>query len=355
MWSDVRAWLRGRARRLPGVAWRDAKIRELRSENRQLASALSAAEKPVEPAQSDGPSFARYVYAERRINAHLGERNYPGRTNQIARKLKSYSFAQSHGVRIPELLGLWDTPEDIPWDELPDRLVLKSNTGASSRGVFPLRRIDGRWFVVTRPEPIEPPDIVERLTSLVATGRIDGPFFGQELIGEGRDDNLPTEIRVFGFYGEVGIVNVRQTTRLGDNAGTRTRRFLEDGRPGPRHRRHDDTIGLPDVFEAAVEVGRRLSMHVPRAFVRIDLLDDGGDVVFGELTPRPGGPHYFGPEDDRRLGELWERALARVLNDVIDGSDYSLKFGQGPRELVVGDRRFLPDQGWIAPSLGERE
>ena len=38
---------------------------------------------------------------------------------------------------------------------------------------------------------------------------------------------------------------------------------------------------------------------------------------------------------------------ARVLNDVIDGSDYSLKFGDGPRELVIGDRQYLPDKGWL--------
>lgn len=345
--SDVRGWVRALERRLPGVARRDATIRRLRSKNRRLTAALSAADDRADgPAQDEPPSFARYAYAERRINAYLGERNVPGRSNQIARKLRSYSFAQSHGVRIPTVLGIWDSPGDIPWDELPEQIVIKTNTGASSRGVFPLQRIDGRWFVVTRPEPIDPASIVEQLDKLERAGRVGGPFFGQQLIGGGHGDALPTEIRVFCFYGEVGVVNVRQATSHGDNAGTRARRFLADGSPGPRHRRHDDEVELPDTFEAAVEVGRRLSLQVPRAFVRIDVLDDG-DVVFGELTPRPGGPLYFGAEDDRRLGELWERAQARVLNDLIDGSDHSLRFGPGPRELEVGDRLYLPDEGWV--------
>ena len=161
------------------------------------------------------------------------------------------------------MVGLWDTPEDIPWDDLPDQVVLKSHTGASSRGVFPLRRIDGRWFVVTRPEPIEPAEVVEQLTALAREGRIDGPFFGQQLIGEGRDDALPTELRVYCFYGEVGVVNVRRATSHGDNAGTRARRYLPDGSPGPRHLRHDDDIELPDVFHTAVDVGRRLSTQSP--------------------------------------------------------------------------------------------
>jgi teichuronopeptide biosynthesis TupA-like protein len=347
--SNPREWVRARARRLPPLAWRDARIRELRAERRRLAAELAAARKLSEPTTDHSPSFARYVYAERRINAHIADRNVPGRAHQIARKLKAYSFAQSHGVRIPTMLGLWDQLEHIAWDELPDEIVLKSNTGASSRGVFPLRRIDGRWFMVTRREPIEPADIVEQLTALYNGGRVDGPFFGQELIGKGRDDALPTEVRVYCFYGEAGVVNVRRATSHGDNTGTRARRFLPDGSPGPRHVRHDDDIELPDAFHRAVDIARRLSGHVPRPLVRVDFLDDDGDAVFGELTPRPGGPHYFGRDDDRRLGELWEQAQARILNDVIDGSDYALRYGPGPRELLIGDYRYLPDQGWVAP------
>ncbi|MGH3473787.1 MAG: ATP-grasp fold amidoligase family protein [Aeromicrobium sp.] len=327
------------------MAWRDAKIRSLAADLSHIEKDLAA----QRSGERDLPSFARYVYADRRINALLGERNIPGRCNQIARKLKAYSFAQSHGVRIPELLGLWERPEDIPWDDLPNHVVLKSHTGAASRGVYPLRRIDGRWVVVTRDEPIEAAEITAQLTKLLRDGQIGGPLFGQQLIGAGRDNALPTEVRVFGFYGEVGMVNVRRATSHGDNAGTRVRRFLEDGTPGPRHPLHDDAIGLPDIFEAVVDIGRRFSTQVPRPFVRIDFLDDDGDVVFGELTPRPGGPHYFGPADDLRLGEVWERAQARVLNDVIDGSDYSLKFGPGPRELTIGDRQYMPDQGWLEP------
>jgi hypothetical protein len=343
--SSFRTWARARARRLHGVAWRDAKIRDLSSALAQTEGELA----DLRSGDANEPSFARYIYAERRINAHLGERNFPGRDNQIARKLKSYSFAQSHGVRIPELIGLWDSPEDIPWDDLPDHLVLKSHTGAASRGVFPLKRTDGHWSIVTSDQRVEPAEIVTRLAELLRKGRIGGPLFGQQLIGAGRDNALPTEVRVFAFYGEVGLVNVRRTASHGDQSGTRIRRFLEDGTPGPRHPLHDDDIVPPSIFQEAVEIGRRFSTQVPRPFVRVDLLDDDGDVVFGELTPRPGGPHYFDPEHDLRLGELWERAQARVLNDLIDGSDFVVKFGDGPRELRIDDRLYMPDQGWITP------
>ena len=41
---------------------------------------------------------------------------------------------------------------------------------------------------------------------------------------------------------------------------------------------------------------------------------------------------------------------ARVLNDVIDGGDYRLRFGPMPQKLQIGDAGFyLPDQGRSSP------
>jgi hypothetical protein len=48
-----------------------------------------------------------------RLDARMSDRTFPDRGNLVARKLKSYAFAQSHGVRIPTIYGLWDKPEDI--------------------------------------------------------------------------------------------------------------------------------------------------------------------------------------------------------------------------------------------------
>ena len=330
------SWARSRARKLHALAWRDEAIRRYRDERARYGTA-----------EADEPSFFRQMYADRRINAHMGDRNFPDRGNLVARKLKGYDFAQSHGVRIPVIHGIWDAPEKIRWDDLPDGVVIKSHTGAYSRGVFPLRRTGGTWTMVTKSEPISTDEVVERLNALTAEGRIGGPYFAEELLGGGRGNALPTEARIFAFYGEVGLVNIRWPTDHGNPQGTAIRRFLEDGTPGPIHPSHDDTLEPPGLFDELVSVGRRLSLSIPRPFCRIDLYDVDGEVVFGELTPRPGGSQNLGPETDHRLGVLWERAQARLLNDVIDGADYSLRFGSRPRGLRVGDTGlYLADQGW---------
>jgi hypothetical protein len=333
------AWARRRARALPPVAWRDETISRLRAENRELTEKLAT----VVPA--DEPSFVRQTYADRRINRHMRDRNYPDRGNLVARKLKAYSFAQSHGVRVPRILGIWNSPGKIDWSLLPDHVVIKSNTGSWGEGVFPLQRVDGAWTVFTTSTPIAPEDVVGRLDERRAGGRIGGPFFAEELLDGGRDNALPVEVRVSAFYGEVSHALLRHVPEVGNRESVKARRIMIDGVAIKGEEAADD-IDVPDSLDELVEVARRLSLHIPRPYVRIDLYDVAGEVVFGELTPRPGSPSSVGAELDRRLGELWERAQARVLNDVIDGGDYRLRFGPGPRELRVGDGVYVPERGW---------
>lgn len=345
---NVLTWARTRARTLPHVVWRDEKISELAASRDKTARQLAQARKKLAELASDdvdAPSFRRYVYAERRIHAHMRDRNYPDRGNLVTRKLKSYSFAQSHGISIPKIFGIWEKPEDINWNELPDKVVIKSHTGTYGRGVFPLRRIDGDWTTVTTSAAITPAEIVDRLQTFKAKGLVGGPYFAEELLGGGADNAIPPDVKVLAFYGEVGLLYVRSAPSFKDAKSWRYRTFLEDGTDlGPVYQDHayDATVPAPHNFNEIVDVAKRLSLSIPHAFIRIDLYDVGGRIVFGELTPRPGGPVNFGPEHDERLGHLWERAHARVLNDAIDGADYFVRFGPGPRELQAGDKSFLP-------------
>jgi len=300
--------------------------------------------------QADVPSFFRHAYADRRIFRHMRAHvDIDDPADLFGHKLSGYSFAQSHGLRIPVLHGLWDEPEHIAWDELPDRTVIKPHTGHHSHGVFPLRRHSGEWTIVTKTGPTSPTAVVEQLRQLTAERKIGGPYFAEELFGGGEGNVLPTEVRVFTFYGEVGLVNVRKSSDHGNIEGVAICRFLEDGTPGPVHPHHDDSITPPANFDELVAVGKRLSLAIPRPFVRVDLYDLDGEVAFGELTRRPGGSQDLGAATDRRLGELWEKAQARLFSDLIDGASFSLSYGLGPRELMIGDRAYVPPHGWVYP------
>lgn len=333
-------WVRRRARALPAIAWRDQKIAELSASKREMTrESKAASERSV-----DVPSFRRYVYAERRLAKRMLELHSIDRGTAVTMKLRSYSFAQSWGVDVPEIYGIWDRVEDIAWDELPDTVVIKSEGGAYARGVLPLRRVAGGWSIITDGSVLTPADVVERFRQKQVEGTVKGPFIAERFLGDA-DEIMPHDVKIYSFYGKVALATVRSVSSHLRPEDWRYRILDREGIDlGPVYRpeANDASIPTPDNYAGLVEVAERLSSAVRRAFIRVDLYSVAGRAVFGELTPRPGGPLIFGAELDERMGLLWEDAHVRLLNDVINGADYTLKYGPGPRELLVGGKPYLP-------------
>ena len=210
--DDVR-FLRSPFARLGPVARRDERIARL---ERALEERLHQDERSYSV-----PSFRRYIYAERRIAGHLQMLDQRARGQALTHKLKSYSFATSHGVDIPQLFGVWERPEDIDWDRLPDAVVIKSAGGTSGRGVFPLRRVADRWTTVTTKDTKASSEIVDLLRTRAADRFVRGPFFAEELLGSGVDDVLPNDVKIDAFYGEVSHVLMRRVSVHGESKGFR--------------------------------------------------------------------------------------------------------------------------------------
>ncbi len=300
----------------------------------------------------DVPSYRRLVHAERRMAAMMPNRGDRGQLT--TRKLKSYAFAQSHGVAIPQVFDVWDRLENIAWDDLPEDVVIKSNGGAGGRGVVPMRRDGDRWKIVTTEDALTPAQIIEPLRVHQDRQRVWGPYFAEELLRGAVYDSLPVDVKVYAFYGEVGLVLLRSVAARG--AGKRFRAFLPDGTDCGRSSTqdvYDPTIPMPTNFTAVIRAAESLSLNVPRPFVRVDLYDLGERVVFGELTPRPGGSEDYGPELDAHLGHLWERAQTRVLDDVLSGAGLGLRFGLGPREVHTRRGVWRPELGDSHSATGE--
>jgi hypothetical protein len=74
-------------------------------------------------------------------------------------------------------------------------------------------------------------------------------------------------------------------------------------------------------------VASRVSVAIRAPFSRIDLYDIHGRIVFGEVTPRPGGPQWLGEELDVTLGEAWERAQVRLWRDIANGMPREPEWG----------------------------
>ena len=324
--------LRSAFRRLPPLARRDERlaflarrIKKLRDQNVLLEQKLASDE------QLTRPSYRARVHAERRLRALRVEMGVPSTSVIRHGKFHVYDLARSHGFDVPEQYGRWDDPADIAWDELPDLVVIKSAFSSSSRGVFPLRRVGAGWAIITRDTVMPAKELTATLTGLVETRRAGPPFAAEEFLDQdGTGERMPINVRALSFYGEVPFVALRQTLEHG-NSRTTSWRYVDRAGADVLDQHPslvvDQTIAVPTGLDELFESASRLSIAIREPFSRIDMYRIGDRVVFGEVTPRPGGPQWFGPEVDVRLGEAWERALIRLARDVAHGMSPEPEFG----------------------------
>jgi hypothetical protein len=309
-------------RRLPPIARRDERISDLRQKARRPQTE---------------PSFFSMLHAEKRMHA-LGR---PATSVIRHGKFYVYDLAMSHGIEIPEQFGRWTHPRDIPWDELPDLVVIKSMRGSTGKGVLPLRRADGGWQMITHDDSVHTGDqLAERLLELVEAKRIMGPFGAEEFLDDdGSGSRAPMDVKVYAFYGEAEIAVLRRWDKHGDPKSSRFRVVDRKGRDVVTRyagRPVDRSLEIPTRLGDLFEVAERLSVAVRAAFSRIDMYSIGDRIVFGEVTPRPGGDqrYPFPRELDRRLGTAWERAQVRMSRDIAAGGSPEIQMG--PVSTVPG-------------------
>lgn len=312
---------------IPPIAWRDdllarreSQVRELTARVRDLESELAAYRGEKSDHRLE-PSFRRHVLSTRGTAKTIWRT--PGASQhpliQVPYKLRTYRLAASHGITVPEVLAVWSEPAQIDLTDLPERFVVKSDRGAGSHGVLPLRRTGSDRYAVlgsAESRELDEAGVRAHFAGSTSTG---GPYFAEGLIEQlgAAPGALPDDVKVYAFQGEVGHVLLRRAAVHGNPDTVSSRYLRPDGSdlgadiiPG----RLDPAIPVPEAFAEMVEIARHLSRAVALPFVRVDLYDTPTGPVLGELTRTPGGRQLYRPDHDRLLGELWD--LARLRLDV---------------------------------------
>lgn len=202
------------------------------------------------------------------------------------------------------LVGVWDDPEEIDFDALPDRFVLKCNHN-SGLGMCicrdkskldldavraELRRgLKQDYYLTGREWPyknVERKIIAEQFMTDESEGLIDYKFFC--------------------FDGVVDCVMVCIDRHLGDtkfyffDKDWELKRLNIRGKNAPE----GFTLRKPTCIDEMFEIAARLSKGLP--FARVDLYECGGRIYFGEITffPDSGFDPNLLPETDRYFGDL---------------------------------------------------
>lgn len=216
--------------------------------------------------------------------------------------VKAYVAEKIGPEYVVPLLGAWDRAEDIDFDALPERFVLK--TTHDSGGIVvcrdkasldipaarrKLRRFLKRnYYDHNREWPYK--NVKPRI--------ISEAFLEDSRLGELRD------YKFFTFGGEPKVLYIAQGR--GSGAETTADFFDMEFRHLPFTIDHDMAPippEKPENFELMQELARKLSRGTPQ--LRVDFYEVDGKVYFGEMTFfHCTGMHPFHPEEwDYRFGE----------------------------------------------------
>jgi len=223
--------------------------------------------------------------------------------------VRDYVAARIGRRHLVPLLGVWDRPEVIDWDALPDRFVLKANNGSGTNLiVWDKAALDRAAAIHGAARWLEGNHY--RWTGEWAYGRIRPQLLAEALLEGPSVDAPPIDYKFHVFGGRPRILEVA----LG-RFTSRHRHLLRDAetlRPLPfRWGAHAASRDEEAAYEPPSEVHEmaRLAARLgaPFAQVRVDLYLLPGRILFGELTHYTGNAcDAFVPRRyDRVVGDIW--------------------------------------------------
>lgn len=225
---------------------------------------------------------------------------------------------------LPRAYAIVDDPAALHEVRLPEAYVVKPTHGsgtaivvsASAPAGARLPSEPGSWvYRHVRPEVAVRGDIVSIAQGWLAQLYGQGPnrewVYGQlprrvivEELLAGADAAIPDDYKFFVFHGECAFIQVDS-----GRFGRRTQDFF---RPDWQHLAlsagppwADPEPAPPARLAEMIELAERLGVETD--FVRVDLYDVNGRIVFGELTSFPaGGDSPFDPESfNEEFGRPW--------------------------------------------------
>lgn len=221
--------------------------------------------------------------------------------------VKEYVAKKIGEEYIIPTLGVWDKPEDIDWDLLPNQFVLKTTHGGGGSGVVICK--DKATF--DKASAIA--KLKESMASDIYSGLREWPYkdVPRRIIAEKflapekspAPNDLP-DYKFFCFNGKVKFFKVDFGRFVEHHANyySPEGELLEFGEqglePDPNY-----PIELPNNLKEMISLAEKLSANEP--FLRVDLFNVNGNIYFGELTfyPASGMLPWTTEEADMKIGK----------------------------------------------------
>ena len=199
--------------------------------------------------------------------------------------VKDYVSSLIGSEYVVPLLGVWEKPEDIDWDSLPNQFVLKANHAGGNNGVVICRdKVSfDRTGAVTKLKRSLKEDVYHNLREWPYKNIHKRILAEQYIESAPGEEDLP-DYKFFCFNGKVKALFVA-TERQNPNEEVKFDFFDPEFNHLPIRQGHENAKILPkkpESFEQMKQIAEKLSKGIPH--VRVDFYEVKGKPVFGELT-----------------------------------------------------------------------
>ncbi len=191
---------------------------------------------------------------------------------------------------LNELIGVWTSPSEIKWDELPDRFVLKRSQGCNdsficaNKGKYDKNELE-KYKRIWKKEELTY-DVPLAKVAGIKPSELKKWYICEKYLCDSTGQS-PMDYKFYCFHGEpkaILAITGRFETITGAIMSTDWRQLAT---LTGKYNKLDKPLERPKSLGKMVDVARKLSEPFP--FVRVDLYDIEGEVIFGELTFYPNG------------------------------------------------------------------
>ena len=230
----------------------------------------------------------------------------PDYKSKLVDKIKVHEYSKKvlgKDICVP-IIKIYKNVNEINFDELPNKFVLKTNHGAAMN------------VIVSDKSKLNIEEAKKNLNSWIKRNfgleggefqyiNVERKIFAETFLKEGIED-----YKIYCFHGEPKMVRVQKVNDIKSTTKKKINNFytldwqltdIETGRPG-FYRDPKVSFEKPPHFDLMLSYARKLSAEF--AFVRIDFYDVNGKVYLGEMTFSPSNVCFTlkGMEQSKQLG-----------------------------------------------------
>lgn len=216
---------------------------------------------------------------------------------QCVDKFEVRKFVESKGLGniLNELYGVYDKAEEIDFENLPQKFVIKTTDGGGGNTIIICEdksKLDIPQTIKTVNSWLDAGRVVNSGREWAYTGIEKSRIIIEKIIDDGEGGHNLTDYKFFCFNGEPKYIYVVTDRKPGEYAffGIYDINFNKLSAYRCDERRSDRVETRPENYEQMVEVAKSLSVEFPH--VRVDLYNVKGKIYFGELTFYDGSGYF---------------------------------------------------------------